>query len=179
MTSIMLLCTEGEAGARSLRPPALHEIFKIVKRQLKTQAKNFVPLQYIEKLPASPDEIRRKYTQLHQAVFASAGPVSCPFGTETVALAADAIPMRGSKSVCRWLPSSDDPDSAGCAKSWQHDGGHARAVDASAGVAGAVGRGNGEKVIRLIVPHLLSASAPVELCTPCRRPRRQQRSERG
>ena len=34
------------------------------------QAKKFMPLQYIEKLPASPDEYRRKYPQMHQAVFA-------------------------------------------------------------------------------------------------------------
>eukprot|EP00974_Lingulodinium_polyedra_P120869 11176826-Lingulodinium_polyedra.AAC.1 len=34
---------------------------------------------------------------MHEAVFASAGPVSCPFAALSIALVAEAIPMRGSK----------------------------------------------------------------------------------
>lgn len=96
LTAVLLLSTEGQAAALSMQPMACHNVFKAVKRQLKDKSKG-MPLLYVELLPSSADQFRQQYPEMHRALFASEGPVSCPFAAEVVAQVAAAIPMRTTK----------------------------------------------------------------------------------
>ena len=97
LTAILVLCTEGEAGARTLPPMSGNEILRMFKKQLKAQCKRD-PLAYIVELPASAEDFRRQWPAMYSAVFAeSAGPVSCPYGADVVSTVMDGIPMRSSR----------------------------------------------------------------------------------
>lgn len=96
LTAVLLLSTEGQAAALSMQPMACHNVFKAVKKQLKDKSKG-MPLLYVELLPSSADQFRQQYPEMHRALFASEGPVSCPFAAEVVAQVAAAIPMRTTK----------------------------------------------------------------------------------
>jgi hypothetical protein len=104
VTAVLLLCTEGEAAIRTMPPMALHEIYKNMKRTLKTRSKGN-PMFYVEVLPPSPEQFRTIFADMHKAMFGQTGPVSCPFAQQTISAVAECIPMRATKKAMAPLSS--------------------------------------------------------------------------